>query len=100
MFALPASLDAVFAPNWLDRTNSAHFWASDFSSIQRGPATEFLGKPESARWAVPLLIPISILISRHERPCERRLAILKTSTTFRGLPSRFSLGPGVLTDQP
>ena len=35
-----------------------------------------MGKPESARWAVPLLIPVSAVISRQERPCARSVAIL------------------------
>ena len=46
----------------------------------------FLGKPESARWAVPLLVPVSAVISRQERPCTRRAAILEASTTTFGLP--------------
>ena len=51
----------------------------------------FLGKPESARCAVPLLIPVSVVISRQERPCVRRRAILPRSTTNGGRPRRFPL---------
>jgi hypothetical protein len=36
----------------------------------------FLGKPENARCPVPLEIPVSIEISRQERPCWRKAAIL------------------------
>ncbi len=45
---------------------------------------EFLGKLESALWAVPLLIPVSNVISCQERPWARRRAILAASTAFRG----------------
>ncbi len=34
----------------------------------------FLGKPESARWAVPLLIPVRVTISRDERPSRQSAA--------------------------
>lgn len=46
----------------------------------------FLGNPESARCAVPSLIPVSATISPQGRPCARRLAIPATPTTTRGLP--------------
>jgi hypothetical protein len=49
----------------------------------------FLGKPRTARWAVPLLRPVSSQIAAQERPALRRLAILEPSTLTRGLPSRF-----------
>jgi hypothetical protein len=52
----------------------------------------FLGKPENARWAEPLLIPASDTISRQERPCARRAAILEASANTRGLPRRLPLG--------
>ncbi len=41
----------------------------------------FLGKLESARWAVPFVIPVSDKISRHKHPCARRAAILRASTS-------------------
>ncbi len=41
-----------------------------------------LGKPETARLVVPLLIPVSAVISRQERPCVGGEAILAASTTF------------------
>jgi hypothetical protein len=44
----------------------------------------FLGKLENARWAVPLLIPVSAMIPRHERPCARMAATLSAPTGFRG----------------
>jgi hypothetical protein len=44
----------------------------------------FLGKPESARRAVLLLIPVSVTISRHERPCARRMTILAASNNYPG----------------
>ncbi len=47
-----------------------------------------LGKPKIARWAVPLLAPVSATIWAQERPCVRTRAILEASTITRGLPSR------------
>ena len=48
-----------------------------------------MGKPRTARWAVPLLTPVSSQIAAQERPALRRLAILERSTLTLGLPSRF-----------
>ena len=39
-----------------------------------------LGKLQNARCTEPLLLPISSVISRHERPCARRAPILAAST--------------------
>lgn len=46
----------------------------------------FLSKLRSDLWAVPLLIPVSDVIWRQERPCARKAAILPQSTTTRGRP--------------
>ena len=46
-----------------------------------------LGKLKTTLWAVPLLVPVSAVTLRQERPCARRAAILGASTTTRGLPS-------------
>jgi hypothetical protein len=50
-----------------------------------------LGKPVTALCAVPLLTPVSALISDQERPCARRTPILEASTIIRGLPRRLPL---------
>ena len=39
--------------------------------------------------AVPLVRPVSAQISRQERPCARRAAILRASVIFRGCPRCF-----------
>jgi hypothetical protein len=51
----------------------------------------FLGRPQNARCADPLLIPVSAVISRHERPCARRAPILAASTATCCLPGSFLL---------
>src|SRR6266567_4805589 len=47
-------------------------------------ATGVLGKPAIALCALPLLIPVSALIWAHERPRQRREAILRASTATLG----------------
>jgi hypothetical protein len=42
----------------------------------------FLGRLETVRCAVLLLIPVSSVISRHEWPCERKWAIFEVLTIF------------------
>jgi hypothetical protein len=44
--------------------------------ISSGNIHIFLGKPQNTRWADPLLIPNSSVISRHERPSARKVPIL------------------------
>jgi hypothetical protein len=53
----------------------------------------FLGKPQSGRWTVPLLTPVSMVISHQECPLARGAAILAASTTTRGLPRRLLYCP-------
>src|SRR5215472_6713118 len=52
-------------------------------------SSRFLGRPRTARCAVPLDIPSVWQISVHERPSLRRPATFMRSTTTRGLPNRF-----------
>src|SRR5438128_11257544 len=54
-------------------------------------ATGVLGNPAIALCAVPLLIPVSALIWAHERPRQRREAILRASTATLGRPMRLPL---------
>ena len=44
--------------------------------VPQNPLEIVLGRPRSARWAVPLLIPVSSVISAQECPCARRSGAL------------------------
>src|SRR5215472_8317406 len=58
----------------------------EFAEVISG---RFLGKPRTARCAVPFEIPNVLQISVHERPSLRRPVTFMRSTTTRGLPNRF-----------
>jgi hypothetical protein len=62
----------------------------------------FLDKPQSDRWAVPLLIPVSTVISRQEHPCARRMEVVAALTMPGGLTGDFPLafaGPHAVPDK-
>jgi hypothetical protein len=64
-------------------------WVEQNQELARVSPWGFLGKERTARCAVPFDIPIASQISAQERPSFRSVAILRRSTTTRGLPNRF-----------
>jgi hypothetical protein len=65
-------------------------WEASDTRIEAADHT-FWGKPQTARCAEPLLIAISIVISRHERPWAHRAATWAASAATGGVPRSFYL---------